>query len=120
MAFSEADERTLEELKNRGIQNGVKDMEIWDKERLHREEPDVYKRQEDVSEVALSSHQEQVKSVGNAITAPKDIKSFEDAKIVYYVLAESVASRLREQGLRGNVISVTLRSTELTLSLIHI
>ena len=69
---------------------------------------------EDVSEVALSSHQEPVKSVGNAITAPKDIKSFEDAKIVYYVLAESVASRLREQGLRGNVISVTLRSTELT------
>ena len=41
MAFSEADERTLEELKNRGIQNGVKDMEIWDKERLHREEPHV-------------------------------------------------------------------------------
>lgn len=41
MAFSEADENTLEELKNRGIQNGVKGMEIWDKERLHREEPHV-------------------------------------------------------------------------------
>lgn len=41
MAFSEADESTLEELKNRGIRNGVKDMEIWDKERLHREEPHV-------------------------------------------------------------------------------
>ena len=52
--------------------------------------------------------------MGNALSAPKDIKTFEDAKIVYYVLAESVASRLREQGLRGNVISVTLRSTELT------
>lgn len=41
MAFSEADERTLEELKSRGIKNGVEGMEIWDKERLHREEPHV-------------------------------------------------------------------------------
>lgn len=41
MAFSEADESTLEELKSRGIKNGVEGMEIWDKERLHREEPHV-------------------------------------------------------------------------------
>lgn len=69
---------------------------------------------EDVSEVALSSYKEPVKSVGNAITAPKDICTFEEAKIIYYVLVESVASRLREQGLRGNVISISLRSCELT------
>lgn len=69
---------------------------------------------EDVSQVALSSHKEPVKSVGNAITAPKDICSFEEAKIIYYVLVESVASRLREQGLQGNVIRISLRSTALT------
>ena len=69
---------------------------------------------EDVSEVALISHQDPVKSVGNAITAPKDVCTYEEAKLVYYVLVESVASRLREQGLRGNVISITLRSTELS------
>ncbi|MEF9966919.1 MAG: DNA polymerase IV [Longicatena sp.] len=69
---------------------------------------------EDVSEVALSVHREPVKSVGNAITAPKDIGTFEEAKIVYYVLVESVASRLREQGLRGNVVSISLRNKDLS------
>lgn len=69
---------------------------------------------EDVSEVALSSQQEVVKSVGNAITTCKDVTNFEEAKMVYYVLVESVASRLREQGLRGNVIAISLRSKQLT------
>lgn len=68
---------------------------------------------EDVSEVALTGTQAPVKSVGNAITAVKDITTYEEAKIVYYVLVESVASRLREQGLRGSVIAVSLRSKEL-------
>lgn len=68
---------------------------------------------EDISEVALSSHKDPVKSVGNAVTTPKDICTFEEAKLVYYILVESVASRLREQGLRGNVIRISLRSTEL-------
>ena len=67
----------------------------------------------DVSEVALSFHQDEVKSIGNAITAAKDITSFEEAKIVYYVLVESVASRLREQGLQGKVVSIYLRDKQL-------
>lgn len=69
---------------------------------------------EDISEVALSSHEEEAKSVGNAITAVKDITTLEEAKLVYYVLVEAVSSRLREQGLRGNVVSISLRSKELT------
>ena len=51
---------------------------------------------EDISEVALSGAKEPVKSVGNAITAPRDINTFEEAKIIYYVLVESVASRMRD------------------------
>lgn len=69
---------------------------------------------EDVSEVALSAAKDPVKSVGNAITAPRDINTYEEAKIVYYVLVESVASRLRDDGLRGNVISISLRNKDLT------
>lgn len=68
---------------------------------------------EDISQVALFQHKDPVKSVGNAITAPKDITTFEEAKIVYYVLVESVASRLREQGLQGTVISISLRDKHL-------
>lgn len=68
---------------------------------------------EDISEVALSTHQEQIKSVGNAITAPRNIESYEEAKLIYYVLVESVASRLRDQGFRGNIIRISLRNTDL-------
>lgn len=72
-----------------------------------------FARGEDVSEVALSSYKEPVKSVGNAITAIKDITCFEEAKLVYYVLVESVASRLRDGGLRGKVITISLRNKDL-------
>lgn len=41
VAFSEEERKTLEELKDRGAQNGVPDMEIWDKEKLQKEEPNV-------------------------------------------------------------------------------
>lgn len=68
---------------------------------------------EDVSEVALSTQKDPVKSIGNAITAPKDIRTFEEAKIVYYVLVESVASRLREQGLQGDTVTIYLRDKKL-------
>lgn len=72
-----------------------------------------FARGEDVSEVALSSYKEPEKSVGNAITAIKDITCFEEAKLVYYVLVESVASRLRDGGLRGKVITISLRNKDL-------
>lgn len=67
----------------------------------------------DETPVAKSTYQEPIKSIGNAITAVKDIESFEDAKLIYYVLVESVASRLRESGLKGKVIHLSLRNTEL-------
>ncbi len=53
------------------------------------------------------------KSVGNGITTPKDLLSFDDVKHVLFVLSESVAARLKAQNLEGNVISLTLRDTNL-------
>lgn len=69
---------------------------------------------EDVSEVVHTSHVDDVKSIGNAITSVKDITTLEEAKLVYFVLVESVASRMRDQGLQGNVVRITLRTKELT------
>lgn len=43
VAFSEEEKKTLEELKERGEKNGVPDMEIWDKAKLQKEEPNVSK-----------------------------------------------------------------------------
>lgn len=67
----------------------------------------------DLSQVMVSGYHEPIKSVGNSITSPKDINTFEEAKLVYYVLVESVASRLRDAGLRGSVISISLRNNKL-------
>jgi DNA polymerase-4 len=67
----------------------------------------------DVSEVALTSFEREIKSVGNSITTVRDVKSYQDAKLVFYVLAESVASRLRDSGFKGSVISIGLRNTKL-------
>lgn len=41
VAFSEEEKKTLEELKERGRANGVPDMEIWDQEKLRKEEPNI-------------------------------------------------------------------------------
>lgn len=67
----------------------------------------------DISEVMLSEHRDPIKSIGNSITTVEDIKNFEDAKIVFQVLAESVASRLRDANLVGSTIAISLRDTKL-------
>ena len=41
VAFGEEDDRTLLSLKERGVQNGVPGLEIWDRNRLAQEEPNL-------------------------------------------------------------------------------
>lgn len=53
------------------------------------------------------------KSIGNGITTPRNLEDFLEVKHVLYVLVESVAARLKEQNLEGNVISLSLRDTNL-------
>lgn len=54
-----------------------------------------------------------IKSVGNSTTTPRDLETDEDVKIVLYVLAESVAARLRENGFRCRTVEIDLRDNEL-------
>ena len=63
--------------------------------------------------VGVSGSTPLIKSVGNGITAPRDLMNEEDIKSVQYVLAESVARRLREQGLKGRVVSIGIRDKNL-------
>lgn len=53
------------------------------------------------------------KSIGNSTTTYRDLKSFEDAKIVMNVLCDSVCRRMREQGLAATTVTVNLRDTTL-------
>ena len=45
--------------------------------------------------------------VGNSTTTPRDLENDEDVKIVLYILAESVAARLRENGFRCRMDGLT-------------
>ena len=57
-----------------------------------------------------------IKSVGNSTTPPHDIENMTDVKELVYLLAESVATRLRENNFKARCISVSVRTTELVSS----
>ena len=69
----------------------------------------TYARGEDRSEVEAEG--ETVKSVGNSTTAPRDLSSEEEVQAMLYALAESVAARLRGQGLLGSTVCLSVRDT---------
>lgn len=54
-----------------------------------------------------------IKSVGNSTTTHRNLVNDEDVKIIIYVLAESVAARLRENGFRCRVVEISIRDNEL-------
>lgn len=54
-----------------------------------------------------------IKSVGNSTTTHRDLVTDDDVKIIIYVLAESVAARLRENGLRCRVVEISMRDKDL-------
>ncbi len=53
------------------------------------------------------------KSVGNSTTTPRDLVNNDDVKTVFRVLCESVSTRLREQGLKGNTVTISVRNNKL-------
>lgn len=67
----------------------------------------------DSSPVKHKDYIQDVKSVGNSTTTPRDIRDMNDAKTVLRVLAESVSTRLREQGLKGKTVTLSVRDTDL-------
>nr|WP_281240871.1 DNA polymerase IV [Sporolituus thermophilus] len=67
----------------------------------------------DTSPVRRSGEESIVKSVGNSTTAVRDLVNIEDVKMIVYVLAESVAARLRKHGLKCTIVAISVRDTEL-------
>lgn len=68
----------------------------------------------DLSVVRLAATSPQVKSIGNSTTAVRDLVTNEDVKRIFFVLADSVARRLREKGICGNTVTISLRRNDLT------
>lgn len=67
----------------------------------------------DSSPVARAGDEAVIKSIGNSTTTPRDLTCEQDAKIIFYMLSESVASRLREAGFRCKTVQISLRDNEL-------
>ena len=68
---------------------------------------------EDHSEVAKQTYIAPIQSIGNGITAPRDLYDLEDVRLIAYVLCESIVHRLREANLAARCISVQLRNIKL-------
>lgn len=54
-----------------------------------------------------------IKSIGNSTTTPRDLENDEDVKIILYILSESVAARLRENGFRCRTVEISVRDCDL-------
>ncbi|MDE7389409.1 MAG: DNA polymerase IV [Lachnospiraceae bacterium] len=67
----------------------------------------------DSSPVSEYTENSDVKSVGNSTTAPKDLTSEQDVDIVMNVLCDSVSRRMRESGLKGRTVSISVRDCNL-------
>ncbi|MDY3617645.1 DNA polymerase IV [Agathobaculum sp.] len=67
----------------------------------------------DQTPVAMDGDAPAVKSIGNGCTAPRDLVCDEDAKLLLCALTESVAMRLREQGLCARTVVVGIRDNGL-------
>lgn len=68
----------------------------------------------DASPVAQWDSPNIIKSIGNSTTAPRDLENEDDCKIVFYNLAESVAERLRDLGMKGRTVQISLRDNDLS------
>lgn len=76
----------------------------------------AFARGEDRSPVRSVDHRSALKSVGNSATPPHDLTCMDDARCLLTLLAESVAARLRQNGLRARCVSLSVRSASLSVS----
>ncbi len=70
----------------------------------------------DRTPVQSTSVEQSIKSVGNGTTVPRDMETYEDVYIVLMMLSESVAHRLRDNGVKAKIVSVSMRGADLEIS----
>ena len=74
----------------------------------------VYARGEDTEPVRAVKEKEDLKSIGNSTTLPKDITDREEIKRWFYALSESVVARLRAADVgRANTVHIVVRNERL-------
>ena len=74
----------------------------------------VYARGEDDEPVKWEKQKEDLKSIGNSTTLPKDITDKEEVKRWLYVLSESVSARQREANVgRADTVHIVIRNEKM-------
>ena len=68
---------------------------------------------EDNTPVSNCLKEDTIKGIGNSKTAPRDLTCIDDVNIIMHVLCESVTMRLRDNGLIGRTVQISLRNNEL-------
>ena len=71
-------------------------------------------RGENTDSVSDVGEEEEIKSIGNSSTPPKDLENEQEVKAMCYMLAESVGARLRQYNLKCNTIQISIRESDLT------
>ncbi len=77
----------------------------------------VYARGEDKEPVKWEKKKEDLKSIGNSTTLPKDITDREEVKRWFYALSESVSARIRAADVgRANTVHIVVRNEKLAFA----
>ena len=53
-----------------------------------------------------------IKSIGNSNTMPRDLETDEDIRAAFYMLAESISERMRDNGFEATVIKISLKDKD--------
>jgi DNA polymerase-4 len=56
---------------------------------------------------------EDIKSIGNSNTMPRDLMNDDDVRAAFYMLGESVSERMRENGFEANTLAISIRDNDL-------
>lgn len=72
-----------------------------------------FARGRDDSPVLDAQEADEIKSISNSTTTPRDLCDEEQAKAVIYLLADSVGARLRAHGMACRTVSLWMRDSEL-------
>ncbi len=67
----------------------------------------------DTTPVSILGTESMIKGIGNSMTTPRDLENNEDAKMLFYILSESVAERLRSHCLKGRTVQIHVRDRDL-------
>lgn len=67
----------------------------------------------DSAPVRMNGEESVIKSIGNSTTTFRDLVNETDVKLIIYVLAESIAARLRNHGLKCRTVAINIRNKEL-------